>query len=347
MAGEGDSGAAGAPGAPADAGLELPPGEAGGEGEGGPPLMRPPPVKATQAKRDPASGKFLRRGGGTTEVEAEAEQEEAKPQRFKRKLKIDGKEEEHEATEDELWAAHRERSTVKRRFEEAAKLRKEAEDSAKKSTELTERLKKSPMKVLRELGYTSEQALDILSGDFEEQLAEDEKSPAQRELEALRREKAEAAKAEAARGKEASTREEEAAFAKEADEDALLIGEALKLSKLPKDDLTFEVMAKAFYSNKRNGIGLTHEELAKATTAQIGSHIDGLLSSMDDDGVLDAFPKASKRIALALKARYAKKSTGGGLVRPRVEAPPRQKDGPRIVTDREMDVMFGIRRRQG
>ncbi len=275
----------------------------------------------------------------------------APPSRLSRKEKIDGKEVELFATEEELWASHRKASTLDRRFEEVSNHRKEIAAEKARNEQMYARLT-SPDEILNVFMEANPDAdpIEVMSAILQKRLNEEDQNqdPNVRERRRLERENA-----------DYRTREEKAKEAEQAAEFQTRVDsargqlaetftQALELTKLPRNDITLELMAKAEKSNRSQGWQLTPQQLAAATEKSVNGLIESVLTneSTTDDQLLDAFPELTKRVHRAIVARF--KARGAARASQPSDVTPRERratteEAPkqRVVSSKEEYEAFG------
>lgn len=137
------------------------------------------------------------------EVEEEAAEEEAeeveetpKPEKKKRKGKVDGQDVELEATDDELWEAYQKKAAADKRFAEASKKEKEVAALVEDVEAFARALKEDTVGTLIKAGiYENDDALlEKVVENITQKLNTPELTPEQKELQAEREAKAELAR---------------------------------------------------------------------------------------------------------------------------------------------------------
>lgn len=274
------------------------------------------------------------------------------PARLTRKEKIDGKEQEISATEEELWAAYRKNSTVDRRFEEAAKERKEIAAEKQRVEEMYARLQ-SPEALLEVFMQANPEAdpIEAMASLLRQRMEEEEQlnDPNIRERRRLERENAEY------KSKEQKALEEQQAQVREQEFQTALqdlgqkFTEALALTKLPKNDITMELMAKAEKVNRTQGWNLSPQQLAAATEKSVAGMIEGMTGEgVTDEQVLEMFPAFTKRVHKAIVARFKARGAAGQQqqdITPRAPRPPEGQAPakPRVMGSKEEQEAYGIK----
>lgn len=279
------------------------------------------------------------------------------PQKFKRKEKIDGREVELEADEDALWAAYRKQTTVDRRFEENARVQREIAAEAARVKKMEQDIIGDPtgekMLELYMRAHPDSDPVDVLSAILQKRLHEEEQlnDPNIRERRRLENENKTLKEREATAKKQAAEVQQKQAVAQELEKLADTFGEALQLTKLPRNDVVLSLMAKAEHTNRKNGWALTPQQLAKATEKATDQLIEAVTTdeSLTDDQVLDRYPGLVKRIHKALIAR-AKARTAAGQVRQPSDITPRpvqpsteERKESRTATSAEFHKAMGLK----
>lgn len=263
---------------------------------------------------------------------------------------VDGKEQELSATEDELFAAFSQRSVAGKRFEEGARLRKEAAEETRRNQETMAKLA-DPRHLMDVFMKANPDAdpVEVLASILQERMLEEEQlqDPNIKERRRLESEnkKYKTAEQEARQAAEHAQVEEETQT--EMNRIAGSFVEALKMTKLPSNDITVKLMAEAEASNRRQGWDLTPEQLARATEKSVHSLIESVLSneSTTDDQLLSAFPVLTKRIHKAIVARFKSRGSTQNAqpsdVTPRERRPSAEEPRQRIVSSIEEHKAFG------
>lgn len=274
------------------------------------------------------------------------------PKYLTRKEKVDGKEVELRATEEELWAAHRKGSTVDRRFEEAAQLRRSiAEEKAAVEARRKELREGDWLETLRKERGEKFDAVQELTERLQLLLNDEEKNldPRNRELADTRRQLAEAQEKERTRMQTEAQQQFEAKVAEQRTALGARFTEALKVANLPRNDQTVALMAQAYRTARDHGMrDIGPEQLAKATQKLAFGFVESVLKTEDDDQLLELLPALTQRIHKALVGRYNKRKNGPPAAVPNKVQNPNQpaesREGePRIVRSREEAEAYGIK----
>lgn len=231
-------------------------------------------------------------------------------QTFARKLKINGKEVEAKATEDELWDSHRQVASVGEARRTLAAERKEMQTQLAEWKARQEAAAEDPLLFLREKLKAEGRELDetdYYTRQLHERLSREPKDPREAELLARERQIYE---------REALIRadEENRQAAIEGHKEKVelnrvgtLLLKALAPSGLPKDDAILDMAAKLYFDARDAEIELSEEEILKGTMETVTSHQKALFDKLTGDQILDTFPDASRKIHEALVARYKAK----------------------------------------
>lgn len=274
------------------------------------------------------------------------------PRYLTRKEKVDGKEVELRATEEELWAAHRKGSTVDRRFEEAALLRRRiAEEKAAVEARRKELREGDWLETLRKERGEKFDPVQELTERLQLLLNDEEKNldPRNRELAETRRQLAEAQEKERTRMQTEAQQQFEAKVAEQRTALGARFTEALKVANLPRNDQTVALMAQAYRTARDHGMrDIGPEQLAKATQKLAFGFVESVLKTEDDDQLLELLPALTQRIHKALVGRYNKRKNGPPAAVPNKVQNPNQpaesREGePRIVRSREEAEAYGIK----
>ncbi len=265
---------------------------------------------------------------------------------LKRRMKLDGSEVEVVAKdEDDLWSSHRLKTASFKRMEEAARLRREAEEYKRQVEERESKWKQDPLEAWKEANPEAD-SVEFLTQRLQALLEEGAADPATKAL------RAERAKREAIEKqlKDRETREQEAEFQQKLQQEMHALGErfqkALDTCKLPRNDVTLELMAKVYHANKEHGVGLDEKELAQATREAMAESVEGLTDGVEGEALLVMFPKLTQRIHKALLASYAAKKGVQRSVTPPPDKQPQartKQDGPKMVSSAEEFAAYGIR----
>lgn len=236
--------------------------------------------------------------------EEKAKKEAAKSNKKKFKIKVDKAEEELELdldNEEEVKKHLQMSRAAQKRMSEAAEIRKAAMD-------FIEELKKNPRKVLSDpnIGVDLKKFAEEI---INEQIQEMEKSPEQREREALT--------AELERLKKEAKEKEE--FAKKAEFERLQLEQEQQLSSqietaldvggLPKHPRTVKAMAEMMMIALQNNIDLSPMDIAPIVKNNTMSEFKEIISSLSDDQIEDFLGKEilgrlqKKRVAKAKTAQ--------------------------------------------
>jgi len=291
-------------------------------------------------------------GGSGTPTPGTSPQSPA-PSRFKRKETINGKEVELEASEEELWASYRKNKAADQKFEEAARLRKEADQVRRQQAELSEALRRDPRKVmelLRDQGI--EDPLDFVANALQAELVEAERladpnvrraHEAEQKLKQLEQQQQEQLKAQ-------TQQQFEAEVNQELDRIGQLFSDAVALiPDLPKDADTLALMAELEEVNRRQGLGLTPQQLAQDVRDRVIGRGTGMLKKLAPERLLQVDPELTKMFHRALVADWkAKEAARQGQPPPQSQPPPapassqQAPSGPRVLTDREeAELLWG------
>ena len=192
--------------------------------------------------------------------ESKVEAKEPAPAPKKHKVKVD--DQEMEVDESELVRGYSKAQASQKRFEEAAKLRREADEKISK-------FKNSPIDALAELGLDPEELAEAIYLRKIERAIQMELSPEERqaqadqeELESYRNEKLTAKKKEEAEKFESSVEAERVNFSEK-------ISKAMEASNLSKDPYTIRSAALFIKSCLQNGFEPDAEEIREAIEGRV------------------------------------------------------------------------------
>lgn len=237
------------------------------------------------------------------------------PAKFTRKEKIDGKEVELSATEEELWAAYRKGSTLDRRFEEQARTTKEVAAERARVEQMYARIRDPEQLLALHMEANPEaDPVEVLSSILQKRLHEEEQlqDPNIRERRRLERENAEYKTKETQAKEQAAQAEHQRQVDERLGEYAEKFQAALDKTKIPHNDITVKMMAELEFTNRAKGWNMTPEQLARATEKAVHGHFESLLTNetTTDDQLLDAFPALTKRIHRGIVARFKARQNG-------------------------------------
>lgn len=319
------------------------PASAAPAGGGGSPAPAIPGANAGQVPGRPGSPPPAAKAEGTgqenTVPGAKAgETEQQTVRRLERVEKINGKEVKLSATEDELWASKRRETAVQENARKIAAERKQLQEERQKWQEEQQRIQEDPFHYLRkdpafnELEFFQERTHRLLTEQNKDprDLALGEKD---REIRRLRGEAEQ-------RVEQQRQKEERAAEDAELRQHGALFAQAMKKAALPADDLALDLVAKAFYTaQEEEGLDLSVDELAVESRRMLTGALDNCAEKMDDEQLLEQFPKFAAKLHRALVAKYKRMAEGGQ--QKTSETPkairPSEPNGaaPRQMTERE------------
>ena len=311
------------------------------------------PNGAAPVKPNPVGGKPA---GGQTQQNAAPPAQPTTPQKVKWIDKIDGKDQEFEATEEELRASFRMRSAADRRFEESARQRKEAAAERERAEQTMAKIadRKQVLKAFQEANPDVDMT-EFLANELQTLLAEQEQlqDPNIRERRRLEQENQQFRDKEKTAAEQAAQQQREQETQQHTERWATLFKEAIETTKLPINDLTLKMMAEAQYTARQKGWDLTAPQLAESMQKGVNELIESVLGGegTSDEQILNAFPKLTQRIHRGIVARFKAKQAGKTAQRP-ADLTPREKRpgqgeekpaGPRTVTSAEEHKAYGIK----
>lgn len=262
------------------------------------------------------------RPGAPAPKPEEAPQAEPPP-KVRVKYKANGQEVEEELDYETLSTRLARERGAYSKFEEAAKLRKEADSILKDFEEgmtrpevFRKRLEANLVKQGAKPEEARARVRDILAHSLGELLHEDDLSPEQRRLreleerEAQRQQEDEDARAEAALEEHrAEVRERAKAFQQR-------LGAALMKAKqgpLPVTEAAMRAMGQHLLASMRNGVGCTDEELVEVFNDEVRGNVGATLGQMEFSDIERLFPDVVRKIHAGL---LAKRQTGRPGARP-------------------------------
>lgn len=251
-------------------------------------------------------------------------------QKLKRKMTVDGKETEIEASEDELWSALNQQTVSRKRYEDAAKLRKEAQSAQQQHNQVIELLKQGKIRQAISGLNPDLDATEALAAELNELLNEQDEmaDPATRAMRKAERERDEYKDQLNRRQYDEDVKVFEASVQQKAQEFETQFEEALGLVNVPKNDITMRLFAEHWKQNRDDELGLTPAQLASEVEAStIGLGADTLLAIEDDEALLDKRPDLTKRYHKALLARGEKRRAAAAA-----PPPPIMEKQPQIKT---------------
>jgi hypothetical protein len=235
-------------------------------------------------------------------AEADAKKEVVKSNKKKYKLKVDKNEEDFELDldNDEEVKKHLQKSRASdKRFQEAAEVRKAAID-------FIEELKKNPRKVLSDPNINVDLkkfAEEIIN----EHIKELEKSPEQREKEALTAELEKLKKESKEREEAAKKSEFEKLQLQQEHELSSQIEAALDVGGLPKHPRTVKAMAEMMMIALQNDIDLSPQDIAPIVKNNTMGEFKEIIQALSDDQLEDFLGK--EILGRLQKKRVAKSPT--------------------------------------
>lgn len=267
-----------------------------------------------------AAGTQTEAGGGppTTDVVQPPGQQKVPPKptvpdppaRLKRKLVIDGKEVEEEASENDLWDSYRKGKTADKRFAEAAQVRKEAQAIAQQHSEVMELIKAGKLRqALRHINPDADGA-ELLANELQAVLNEQEEmaDPNTRARVAAERKAAELQDRfdQAQRDQDISVFEQHVAT--KVEEFKTAAAPVFASVGLPVDDDTMSLYAQAEQARKEHGLDITPELMAKSVRDLVIGRFETMATGIqDDEQLLELMPSLTTRIHKALLSRHAKR----------------------------------------
>lgn len=342
-------------------------GGGGGDGEvaqeGGTAAAPPPSGGAAgapdaKAPRDDGrddKGRFARKDG-----EPEPEKK-APPPKVLRKVQVkfkgkDGKEivQEDEVDEDQLVRSHQVARGLRMKAEEWAK---EREERDRKIAELEERLQRGVREDSRFILPEDVNPIEYHSAQLERLLAEHAQDPKDRQIAQLRSQLEERERREQEREQQQQEAAERAEAVRIVEHIRSKVVPLIEKAGLPQNDLGLERAVKHYYSALRQGIEDPDPEIiAEEVVGEFAGTLESVAEKLDGERALRLFPKLSFKIAAALRDRYKAKATAKAGPAPQktdaerraereragVEKPP-PAERPRLLNDREMDKLLGIR----
>lgn len=249
------------------------------------------------------------------------------------KSRATGEEVEEEATLDDVARWRSSHHTMHAKFEEASKLRKEAEqiqrdfeDGLTKPDAFRKMLEANLRKQGMDARAAREQVRETLAMTLAGLLDEDDLSPEQRELRELR--EREAARAREEEEAEATTRLEQhkESVRQKAAVWAEKIGGALKAAKdggLPVTDSAIRAMSGHLSASMRHGVGCTEAELVEVYREDLRQNTGATIAAMDFADIRRLFPDVVKKIHAGLRAEAQQKKPGAIRSQPGAPSSPR------------------------
>lgn len=246
--------------------------------------------------------------------QAEAREEaRAAPQKVKVRYKANGQDVEEELDHDTLATRLARERGAYSKFEEAAKARKEAEQLRKDFEEgladpvqFRKRLEANFVKQGLKPDAARAKARDILAHSLGGLLQEDDLSPEQRELQALREER------------EARQREEEEAVAEQELEEhrgvvrekakafTARLGAALQKAKagpIPVTESAMKAMGAHLLASMKHGVECTDEELVEVFHEEARGNVGAILGEMEFHDIERMYPDLVRKVHAGLLAK--------------------------------------------
>lgn len=276
------------------------------------------------------------------EVPAEGVQAEP-PQKVKVKYKANGQEVEEELDHETLSTRLARERGAYSKFEEAAKLRKDAEQMMRDFEEgLTDpaqfrkRLEANFTKQGLKPAEARAKARDILAHSLGGLLQEDELSPEQRRLQELEeREAARQREEEDARAEQeleehrAVVREKKEVFVKR-------LGSALMKAKegpLPVTEAAMQAMGKHLLASMRHGVECTDEELVGVFEEELRGNVGATLGQMEFADIERLFPDVVRKVHAGLLAKRQAAKPGARPPAPAQRQRPAEAEPVPVASD--------------
>lgn len=286
-----------------------------------------------------------------TDSQRQANETEAQAARRMRVKYAVGKEErEEELSQEELSAALAERHQLREmkrgmhsKFEEAAKVRKEAEQLRKEFEEgladpvqFRKRLEANFVKQGLKPDAARAKARDILAHSLGGLLQEDDLSPEQRELQALREER------------EARQREEEEALAEQELEEhrgvvrekakafTARLGAALQKAKagpIPVTESAMKAMGAHLLASMKHGVECTDEELVEVFHEEARGNVSAILGEMEFPDIERMYPDLVRKVHAGLLAKRQAAKPGARPPAPAQRQRPAEAEPVPVASD--------------
>lgn len=217
-----------------------------------------------------------------TQPEAANQNQETPAQTRRRiQLKIDGRDEEREVSDDDLIAGYRKSLAAEKRFNEAAAQRKQAQ-------EVLEAFKANPREAMALLGINArEWAENMLAEELEQEMLD----PREKEFRAM---KAKLAKVEAQEKADRERQEKQALqqqIEAEKENFSQIIVGALQEQGVPGGPKTVARMAQLLEKNYELGLDLQPRELAMLVRQEVQAELMATLGALDEDSLLKVLPE--------------------------------------------------------
>lgn len=292
---------------------------------------------------------------GAPAAKPEEGQQAEPPPKVRVRYKANGQDVEEELDEATLSTRLARERGAYAKFEEAAKLRKDAESILKDFEEgLTkpETFRKRLVANFEKQGATPEQARarvrDILAHSLGDLLHEDDLSPEQRELQALReerearqREEDEARANQELEEHRADVRERAKAFQQR-------LGSALMKAKegpIPVTEAAMRAMGQHLLANMRSGLDMTDDELVDVFHEEVRGNVGATLGQMEFADLKRMFPDVVRKIHAGLLAeRQGAKSGGRPAPAPAQRTRPAEAE-PVVIASDDFEAYRNARRR--
>jgi hypothetical protein len=260
-------------------------------------------------------------------------------QRQKFAYKANGKDYEEELTQEEVAQRLSREKAAYSKFEDAARLRKEAEqreadfasaleDPKAFQKQIEQYLQKKGMSAADARLHAKDHVTRVLAG----YLDEDDLSPEQRELRDLRAEREEREREEEESQSAAEVEKHKESVRAKAKVWANKIGGALQAAKdggLPVTDAAIKAMSGHLSASMRNGVGCTEAELVEVYREDLRTNVGATIGAMDFADLRRLFPDVVKKVHAGLRAEVQQRKAPGARPLP-ISGPrtPPAEEGP-------------------
>lgn len=318
----------------------------GANGPQTPPKPTPKPGPAVQTKPGSArggDGKFVSQDSGTKRPEEPAEpRKQPEPYRFKRKLKVDGGEEDVDLSEDDLLREVQISRAAKKRLGE---LNKRLKDMDAREAKIAA-MEKDPVTYLQERGVDVEQAAARLLADKAKRGLMSPEEQRIAELETENRTFRERAEAEERRQAEA---QEAAAQAKQWEQEEPQYLAEMERVKLPKSMHVLGFMSKvgAQLAEALGDRGATPEIVVRETNRQLSEFADHYVLGLPAEALSEKLGPERKKALQSLWLQQWRDKQGALEPTPREEAAPPPRTEERKEPLSEADLRRRMQERWG
>lgn len=258
---------------------------------------------------------------GAPAAKPEGAEPTPEPQRYKVRYKANGQDVEEELDEATLSTRLARERGAYAKFEEAAKLRKDAdallkdfEEGLTKPETFRKRLEANFVKQGAKPEEARARVRDILAHSLGDLLHEDDLSPEQRELRALREEREARQQEEEGARAEQELEEHRADVRERAKVFQQRLGSVLTKAKegpIPVTEAAMRAMGQHLLANMRHGVEMTDDELVDVFHEEVRGNVGATLGQMEFEDIERQYPDVMRKIHAGLLAKRQAGKPGG------------------------------------